>query len=85
MVRKRKIPFALIRKVFGKISELSDNTYVVLVTKSLLRKWNAGGFHADSLMIIAKLNKVITCFYPTNTENSLKYSRFKGRKIIIIN
>jgi hypothetical protein len=84
-IRQRNISFSAIRSIFKKLSEIPKETYVVLITKSQLKKLCADISNADSLFIIAAKNVVITCFCPINTEKSLIHSQFKGRKLFIIN
>jgi hypothetical protein len=84
-IRQRHIPFSAIRNAFRQLSEIPKETYVLLITKSRLKKLSADISNADSLFIIAQANVIITCFCPVNTEKSLQDSQFKGRKIIVIN
>lgn len=85
-IRQRNISYLVIRNAFNQVSEIPQKEiFVLLITKSGLRKLFADISNADSLFIVAKANIVITCFCPVNTEKSLSYSRFKGRKHFIIN
>lgn len=85
-LRERHISKKVVLKAFRRLAEIPAEKYLLLITPATIRKWF--GNHTalnESLFVVAHYRCVITCYFCKDEMRALQYSRYKGKKIIVVN